>query len=185
MMTVHCCQCGKSFKVGSFKFRRNAFHYCNKICYLNRERDSVSTRFWSRVEKTDNCWLWTGALNVCGYGVFSITKDLQVRAHRYAWTATHGEIPHNLLVCHHCDNPPCVNPMHLFLGTNKENMADAKRKHRIANGVRSPTSKLSEADVRMIRLSSLSSTKLAKQFGISCSTVRRLLRNETWSHFTS
>lgn len=86
-------------------------------------------RFWSQVGKGDCCWVWTGATNREGYGRFYACRD-SFLAHRVAWSITKGDVPQDKLVCHHCDNPKCVNPEHLFLGTNHDNMQDMTAKGR-------------------------------------------------------
>lgn len=89
----------------------------------------VETRFWSRVNKTDKCWLWTVS-NDTRYGVMSV-KGVPTKAHRISWELHNGEIPEGMSVLHTCDNPPCVNPEHLWLGTYGDNIRDAVKKGRL------------------------------------------------------
>ncbi len=96
-------------------------------------------RFWRYVVKTDGCWSWVGAKLPKGYGRIGagVGKSKKVLlAHRLSYEIHYGPIPDNVLVCHSCDNPNCVNPSHLFLGTHKNNFDDAKKKGRIATGDR-------------------------------------------------
>jgi hypothetical protein len=86
--------------------------------------------FWSRVDKSDGCWIWNGKKVNKGYGYFYLDKKTH-GAHRVSWTFTNGKIPKGLFVLHKCDNPPCVRPSHLFLGTHADNMADKARKGRV------------------------------------------------------
>lgn len=95
--------------------------------------------FWARVDQSgghDACWPWTGSLDRKGYGR-PYAKDWPRRTHRVAWMLTNGPIPEGMSICHHCDNPPCCNPAHLFCGSNLDNIADRVAKGRSATGDRS------------------------------------------------
>ena len=98
-------------------------------------RPTATERFWAKVQKSDGCWLWTAYRNEKGYGRFD-DGTITHQAHRLAWALTNGPVADGLLVCHKCDNPPCCNPDHLFVGTQKDNMQDAKQKGRRADGDR-------------------------------------------------
>lgn len=88
------------------------------------------SRFWRKVDKSGDCWEWRGFRGANGYGKAHLTRKPSTYAHRIAWTLTNGPIPKGMHVCHHCDNPPCCNPAHLFLGTAKDNVHDMMVKGR-------------------------------------------------------
>lgn len=99
---------------------------------MGRRPVAAEDRFWSKVDKSggpDACWTWTAARNRNGYGQFWQGRN-GIVVHRFSWMMHNGPIPVGLFCCHHCDNPPCVNPAHLFIGTNSDNMRDAQRKGR-------------------------------------------------------
>ena len=117
----------------------------------------LEVRFWAKVDKTETCWLWKGA-NCKGYGVMGIGKATEgnIRAARLSWELHFGEIPEGFEVCHSCDNPPCVRPDHLFLGTQKDNVLDAIGKGRQINpprkyGEEHGMAKLTTVEVLQIR----------------------------------
>ena len=149
---------------------------------------SITDRFWAKVDKggPDECWPWTGNRLPKGYGQFK-PFGLQRYAHRVSWALAHGTtpdgtIPGGMCVLHSCDNPPCVNPAHLFLGTKTDNMRDKVAKGRQAKGVDNGQAKLSEDDVQAIRASLGESRKeVARRFGVSAATVGDILCGRTWT----
>src|SRR5438034_5336909 len=88
-------------------------------------------RFWKTVLMTPTCWLWTGSIRPDGRGWTTFGRERGIiLAHRLAWELTNGPIPDGIAVCHHCDNPRCVRPDHLFLGTQRDNLRDMRKKGR-------------------------------------------------------
>jgi len=141
-------------------------------------------RFLKKVNKTDDCWIWLGAKKTrSGYGNFFYRKKV-IHAHRASYLIFIGSIPDNLYVCHHCDNPSCVNPKHLFIGTQDDNMKDMIKKNRSGNtkGSKNGNSKLSEGDILEIRQSEEYSFVLAKKYSISPTQVCNIRKRKVWKH---
>lgn len=136
-------------------------------------------RFWSKVDvgEADECWEWLASTGNGGYGHFRVHDRLWM-AHRVVWVLTFGPIPEGLHVCHHCDNPGCVNPYHLFLGTQEDNMQDSARKGR--QGWR-----LSREDIPKIRKlltqGKLTQREIGELFGVSHGTISDIKRGVRWA----
>lgn len=141
--------------------------------------------FWNKVNKLGDCWLWTGYCNVrSGYAVFRGEN-----ASRVIWRLRHGEIPAGKQVCHKCDNPKCVNPDHLFLGTPKENTRDSINKGRAykAHGETHYNAKLTYKDVQEIRVALQNYhwglvTELAHKYNVSESMVYKIRHDKSWQN---
>lgn len=146
---------------------------------------SAEERFWKYVDKqsAENCWLWTAATNGVGYGKFYVDGGL-VYAHRFSYELHRGQIPDGMYVCHSCDVPGCVNPKHLWLGTNADNLADMAAKGRSMHGAKSPHAKLTTDQVREIRrlyaTGRYSKRELGDRFEVRVSNIGLILRRETW-----
>lgn len=142
--------------------------------------------FWPKVEKTDSCWLWRGEITKDGYGRTGAKKDGSTRgAHRIAWELTNGPIPDGLFVLHKCDNPPCVRPEHLFLGTQADNRRDCVAKGRQPRGSAARKSSLTEEDVVEIRQrheSGETATSLGACFGVTRANIGYIVKRKTWTH---
>lgn len=156
----------------------------------SRNKPTIEERFWSKVDRRSptECWEWqAGRHDKMGYGAFLIGRR-SCLSHRVAYQLTNGDIPKGLYVLHSCDNPPCCNPAHLFLGTYQDNNRDKARKGR-ANppfGEREPNHKLTEADVRQIRqryaAGNVRQRDIAADYGISQRLVSLIVRREAWRH---
>jgi hypothetical protein len=149
-------------------------------------------RFLAKVDKTglNECWNWTAGRNLYGYGQFWMDGK-QWGAHRVSYEIYNGPIPtgegyHGTCVCHSCDNPPCVNPAHLFIGTITDNTRDrnAKGRAQCTQGVAHHQSKLNEAQVRAIRTDPRPHRAIAGDYGITQQHVGKIKRLEQWRHIT-
>lgn len=189
MVTLTCPICGKHYS--TWPKRATQRRYCSRGCRNKGQALSkyanVESRFWAKVDKTDTCWLWTGQKPDDRYGGFKLSNGVQMRAHRFAWEITYGAIPAGMFVCHHCDNPLCVRPDHLFLGTPADNMRDKALKHRAARrpGNANPSAKLTDADVLAIRHRRAEGElvkTLATEYGLSLSSIGKVIHRISWKH---
>jgi hypothetical protein len=174
-----CLFCGEGFAS-----RRNGL-YCSHPCALHGIDRSlpVEPRFWKWVAKGSpgECWLWTGARQ--HYGVIKVGGKFE-GAHRVSYALHFGDIGPSQYVCHRCDNPFCVNPSHLFLGTAKQNSQDAASKNRLPFGARNHKSKLSDIKVklgRLLRENGWPYYKIAFRFNVSPGTMRKAILGQNWS----
>jgi len=146
-------------------------------------------RFWKKVDKNapGGCWVWVGYRNRKGYGGFFIAGPSRHcwLAHRVSWVIAHGMPWPTKNVLHRCDNPSCVNPSHLFLGSLADNNADMRSKGRVAHGIGHGHAKLTDKEVKELRRlyrSGMRQQALADSFGVSQATVSEAIRGKTWSH---
>lgn len=149
-------------------------------------RHPLSERFWEKVDKRgpDECWPWL-AYTAQGYGRINAGGDngKSLLASRVSWVLHNGPIPDGLFVCHKCDNPSCVNPSHLFLGTQRDNMRDCSSKGRARGGVRGEqngNAKLNADQVRAIRMSNLPRREVIARYGISKTQYGNIKRGDQW-----
>ena len=159
---------------------------------------TVTERFWAKVDQSGECWVWTGAKRSKGYGAFAYIKNGDVihgRAHRYSYELHTGPIPAGLFVLHRCDNPACVRPDHLFLGTNQDNVTDMMRKGRhVAGGTYAPGQYQRGEDHHNARLTpelvtnirreyeqgGTSFSRIATKYGIAIGHAFRIVRRRAW-----
>lgn len=153
----------------------------------------LESRFWKKVVKRgpDDCWDWIAAKSECGYGrLWSNEISHHIMAHRFSFEIHHGRTAaRHLEVCHKCDNPGCVNPLHLFEGTHQQNMTDMAQKGRAKNAPRHGTehtlSKLTEEQIPTIRnrvAGGESLSSLGREYGVACGTIGDIRDRKTWRH---
>lgn len=153
--------------------------------------------FWAKVDRSGECWLWQGGLDKDGYGKFQVTlsraglpprahtPQRHVRAHHFAYELAHGAPVFGALLMHSCDNPRCVRPEHLRIGTPAENYADSARKGRNTRGERNARAKLTAESVRAIRAGLAAGARLvdlARQHGVTATTILGIARGRIWKH---
>ena len=153
---------------------------------MGPKRKSLKKRFLAKFTQgtPSQCWLWTGAINAQGYGHVHDPDVGARRANRVSWEIFRGKVPVGMHVLHSCDVRACVNPNHLFLGTNLDNIKDRVKKGRSPNrrGASHPQAKLTERDVHEIRSSTASAYKLCKKYNVSPSHIYHIRWRRTWNH---
>lgn len=156
---------------------------------INTQTQRLKTRiqrFEEKIDKSGDCWNWQSAIGSRGYGVFWHGSERRsVFAHRFSYELATGEIPEpGLVVMHSCDNPRCVNPAHLSVGTILDNALDASQKNRIAHGERNGGGrKLTESQVAEIKATAgtIGCTLAAKRYGVSSQTIKAIRRGKIWN----
>lgn len=197
-----CAACGKMFRLGRWSGKQTCSIECSyRIRWRGRRADdpmiiakgratrakSLPDRFWARVDRSagpDACWPWRGRVNkTTGYGVL-MSEGAPLGAHRTAYVLAVSEIPAGMQICHRCDNPPCCNPGHLFLGTHRENHADKVAKGRHTHGLRHHKTKLTVEEVREVldlKNSGSRTRVIAARFRISSPLVNAIARGKHWT----
>ena len=174
-------------KAGDWKKRR----FCDRACFDAHTITTAPERFMSRVDQSGDCWIYQGDKTTNGYGTVRV-RNQRTAAHRYSYEVHVGPIPDGMLVCHACDNPLCVRPDHLWLGTPADNVHDMHLKGRQAKDVRRyrgeahARSKLTADAVRAIRAEyvprKVPQRELARRYGVSQRLVLMVLKREIWRH---
>jgi hypothetical protein len=182
---ITCPQCGKNFYMRPS--RRAVF--CSPACrYAGMTRPPIE-RFWEKVVQSDGCWEWTAARTSAGYGEFAVATGQMIYAHRFMWTLHFGPIPEGMFICHHCDNPPCVRPDHLFIGAASDNHADMRHKGRGSNpptgkGEANHAARLTSSqalDILTRLEQGETQTSLAREYNVHLSTVHLIKNRRNWT----
>lgn len=193
MVTAKCLHCGSEYHPYPSHLRTGRTHFCSRACSDARRYGLPEERFWLRVQKTSRCWTYQGGARGLGYRGLQV-EGRHIPAHRFSWELHFGPIPDGMLVCHKCDNPPCVRPSHLFLGTHADNATDKTRKGRAARcgptnpkrGTMTYNAKLTETDIKNIRErhanGEASQRALSREYGVCKSTIMRIVRRVKWAH---
>ena len=201
MPICECNHCGVSFE----RYRMNATRaakpqFCSPQCFSATAENRAQSKFRERLLKNiavsgdEECWLWTGRLDPRGYGRFDVRFPGELRArprlaHRLVYTVLVGPVPDNMMICHRCDNPPCCNPAHHFVGTPKDNFDDMVKKGRkpplpIHRGEEIKSSKLLEPQVIEILASSESACDLARKYGVTAGAIHLIKKGRNWAHLS-
>lgn len=190
----HLCECGCGTLIRAINARGRVLHFATGHHLAHKQvKRPLDTRFWSKVEKTETCWLWVGSRNSDGYGmIYNHDRHKTERTHRVAYELQIGTIPAGLQVLHHCDNPPCVRPDHLWLGVPADNDRDKIAKGRagwqihpqLQDGERNNAAKLTWAqvdEIRRMRIEGWTQQRIADHFGVARPTISSIVSGKRWS----
>ncbi len=188
-VTIQCIRCKNYFSIDHSKSAGRK--YCSQKCQWG----TLEERFWDHVDVVydlTSCWNWTACVNEHGYGIIGVGGKSVDRASRVSWRIHNGEIGGSkVFVCHHCDNPLCVRPDHLFLGSAQDNSKDCASKGRnsgfskVYKGEEHGSSKLNEEKVRLIRSlkeSGMRGSEIAPIIGVSRECVYHVINGKRWQH---
>lgn len=182
MPTLPCPVCGKPFHKHRAYLLRIQHPTCSRACYnanrTGRRTKTLAETFWAKVKKTDTCWNWTGSLNAGGYGSFRFLAKVW-HAHRFSWFIHHGEIPAGADVLHSCDNPACVNPGHLHLGTQRDNVREAAARKRMRYTAPKISKPIAE-EIRKLNKEGRSYRELKSLYGLSIAHLSGIINRLYW-----
>lgn len=179
-------------KVFNCEGKYEGLGYCTKHYQRRKKNPDLANVYWETVDRLlakldiniGDCWIWNGAKFSNHYGLLSINNKNYL-THRIAYALFIGPIPRGLNVLHKCDNPPCCNPAHLFLGTQAENMVDKVKKGRSSKGARNGAAKLDATQVREIKRllqGSISQREIGSRFGIGQTAISLINTGKNWKH---
>jgi len=165
------CECGNAVSVYRPSLISGKTQSCGCICSPPTEiyeKERIK-RFFDFIDKTESCWIWTGSKDKEGYGIFSLRTN-KVKAHRFSFELINGKIPSGYLMCHTCDNPSCVNPTHLYMGTPQQNAQDCGDRKRWGNKSKRLEEKKIEA-CKILLKSKMTKREISEVLQISLNTV--------------
>lgn len=180
-----CETCGIVFFKQVCECKKRPYRFCSRPC-LYASYGTSEERFWAKVNKTDSCWLWTGRKSRFGHG-YLFVDGKQKEAHRFSYEIHFGPLLGGEHICHNCpggDNPACVNPAHLFVGTHKINMEDAAKKKRFKSGDshwKCTINAQQEEEIKArYQSENISMCQLGREYGVAHQTISRIIKGQNW-----